>query len=302
MKENKEIYNDSLALTKEGKWGMKFFVVIMFFSLTTHLLLNLLQGVLNVAIPEPPLVFENTAQLNEYIGKLGDLSIGKLFCLVGGRIVMIFINVVLMSAMAVGMGRIALNIVKGNYSFPSLKDIFCGFPQPFSMFWLYCRVVLGIVGRVLIAMIPLAILYICTKDMGMHKVSLGIVAFIYLFALAVYSLIVLYRYRLVWFLKADNIDKSANWCVRESIRLMNGNKKRLFRLDCRFAGYFLLIALYAVVFVVVEIVPFLSENEIIATVLYATVLFLTIGTYFRFIAHFSVTMANFYRALLEDQQ
>jgi len=59
--------------------------------------------------------------------------------------------------------------------------------------------------------------------------------------LVVPGIIAAYRYRLAYYILLDNPDKDPLWCIRESKRLMAGNKARAFVLDLSFLGWFLLI-------------------------------------------------------------
>ena len=303
MKENKEIYNESLSLVKEGKWGLKFFAVMTFFTMVTYLLLSLLQSLFNVSVPEFTMQSQNgdTVLLKEYITHIESLSIRQLYCVFGGELLLAFIRIVLSSAIAVGVSRIALNIVKGDYSVPLFKDILCGIPQPFSMFWLYFRVCFGIFARILVALIPVAALYAIAMTLEQYRMYCMFIVCLYILPLSIYAFAVSYRYRLAWFAKADNMDKSANWCVRQSIKLMNGNKKRLFCLDCRFASYFLLFMLCMTgISVAVVCSRLMGINAILETVRLVAgiaLLVLIIRFYFRFIAHFNIAMAKFYKEL-----
>lgn len=62
------------------------------------------------------------------------------------------------------------------------------------------------------------------------------------------GVILSYRYRLVYFVMFDNPDMGVFACMRESGRLMRGNKLRLFRLDLSFLGWELLSALVTLMF------------------------------------------------------
>jgi len=57
-----------------------------------------------------------------------------------------------------------------------------------------------------------------------------------------------YRYRQAYYILLDAPEKSALQCIRESGRLMDGNKLNLFLLDLSFAGWFILDFVVVVLF------------------------------------------------------
>lgn len=76
----------------------------------------------------------------------------------------------------------------------------------------------------------------------------GIIVAIGFALLIVPGVILSYRYRLVYYVMFENPEKSVFACMRESGRLMRGNKLRLFRLDLSFIGWELLSAVVTTLF------------------------------------------------------
>ncbi|MBQ5504413.1 MAG: DUF975 family protein, partial [Oscillospiraceae bacterium] len=62
------------------------------------------------------------------------------------------------------------------------------------------------------------------------------------------GIILSYRYRLVYYVMFDNPQMGPIACMRESGRLMRGNKARLFRLDLSFLGWIILAAVVSAIF------------------------------------------------------
>lgn len=111
-----------------------------------------------------------------------------------------------------------------------------GFSVPIGMFWLMFNVQIRIAWWILLAAIPLSIVGATGVQMlGVSAEQLPVVLGGFLavpISLVMFWLV--YRYFLVWFLKADHPDWGAWRCIRESISRMDGCKWAAVRLDCSY--------------------------------------------------------------------
>jgi len=79
--------------------------------------------------------------------------------------------------------------------------------------------------------------------------TLTIVLLVFLFTflwtllLIVPGIVKMYSYSLTYYISKDKPELSAGECINESMRLMDGNKKKLFLLDLSFFGWLLLATL-----------------------------------------------------------
>lgn len=141
-----------------------------------------------------------------------------------------------------------------------------GFRSPWGMWWLYFRQMFQTVLWTLLFIIP------------------GIIA--------------AYRYRLCWFLKAENPDWSAKACIAESGRLMKGHKWKLFCYDFYYfslcAGMVIVATIaYSVVCAVLN-VRIESEYSMLVSA------FIVVGLYYVsaiILIRWSVFKAIFYREI-----
>ena len=85
---------------------------------------------------------------------------------------------------------------------------FTGFAQPFNCLGLYLQIMIRLMFWFFLSILFLPLLFL--------------------------PIIACYRYQLAWPLKADHPDWSAAQCIRESCRLMKGNKWKAFYLDCSY--------------------------------------------------------------------
>ncbi len=76
------------------------------------------------------------------------------------------------------------------------------------------------------------------------------------------GIIASYRYSQCFYLRVDNPDWTASQCIKESSRLMKGNKAKLFGLELSFIGWILLAAIPTVI---VDIMQLESYAYVIAS-------------------------------------
>lgn len=140
---------------------------------------------------------------------------------------------------AVVLRKCLRNDGEGNW----LAEAFGGFKWPFGLLWMQLRLTLTYLGWFLVGAIPLG----AAAGFCYPRLSSGIaagsvealVAVMLFFMLAFLVLILLmcvpfYRYRFLYLVKAEHPDWSGNACFSACRRLMKGNLKRSFRLDCAY--------------------------------------------------------------------
>ena len=121
-----------------------------------------------------------------------------------------------------------------------LAEAFGGFKFPFGMLWLQLRYWLIWLGWSLVAFCVPGILcgagYRLVKNLPLQQLALvaGIVVMLGL-CWAIWILCIpFYRYRFLWLVKAEHPDWSAGECIGACRKLMKGNLRRSFRLDCSY--------------------------------------------------------------------
>ncbi len=101
---------------------------------------------------------------------------------------------------------------------------FAGFAQPFNCLGLYVQIMIRLTFWFFLAILFLPLIFL--------------------------PILACYRYQLAWPLKADHPDWSAAKCIRESCRLMKGNKWKAFYLDCSYWRPFTLVMLLLLLLIV----------------------------------------------------
>ena len=233
---NKEIRDEAWALLMRDKWFGKallgfvvFCIVNMIFSQVASLFAH------QASISQ----VSEVADINEAIATSKQLisdffSRKNLFYF----IITIFFSFLMDGLRSLGMSRIFLHASSHDATSTWKDGLFEGFKQPFGVAWLAFRWFIQVWFWIIFALVP------C---MGAFAAALieGETKFAYLaaFLLLGFTFVSYYRYRLVWFIKADNPSLGAGECMQESVRLMKGFKRKAFSLDCSFWKIFTLLLL-----------------------------------------------------------
>lgn len=132
-----------------------------------------------------------------------------------------FVSTLFQAVMALGLSAILLEIIDGGERV--FRRAFFGFKYPFRAIWLQL-----VLGFYLFAwMLPALALLIGSVLLTQNQ----LLVFVSSMIAGVYAFAVTYRFRLVWFVKAESPDLGAVATIRRAEELMNGEKMRLFRLD-----------------------------------------------------------------------
>lgn len=140
------------------------------------------------------------------------------------------------AVIALGMAAALLGIARGEEG-DILKDSFLGYLYPFRAF--FAQMVMGFVMLAwiflpMLLLVGLAYSFKATvsEEMGPILLFGGMLlsAFI-LFVIFVIVLTVSYRYRQLWFIKADDPSSGAFAAIKCSAKMMEGYKWRLFKFD-----------------------------------------------------------------------
>lgn len=135
------------------------------------------------------------------------------------------------AVMALGMCAALLGVARGEEG-DILSDSFLGYKYPFRAF--FAQMVMGFVMIAWI-FVPIVIL-VGILTMVAHNAGeidhtlIGAAGIAYLLA-AVIAIVVSYRYRQLWFIKADDPSSGAFASVKASVKMMKGHKWELFKLD-----------------------------------------------------------------------
>ncbi len=144
---------------------------------------------------------------------------------------------------------------------------FTGFAQPFNCLGLYVQIMIRLAFWFFLAILFLPLLFL--------------------------PILACYRYQLAWPLKADHPDWSAAKCIRESCRLMKGNKWKAFYLDCSYWRPFTLVMLLLLLLVIGNILGLTS------LITFSSLLLLPTSIIVAF--YYKLGQAEFYRTLIESQ-
>ena len=120
----------------------------------------------------------------------------------------------------------------------------------------------GILGVLVLGPLNMGLAYICKQvdkkgEVDLEKLFDGFKQFgsavvlelLLTLYLVLWSLLIIpvfikiYSYSMAYFIQQDNPDMSANDCITESRRIMNGNKWKLFCLDLSYLGWIILCIL-----------------------------------------------------------
>lgn len=137
----------------------------------------------------------------------------------------------LQAVIALGMGAALLGIVRGEEG-SVLSDSFLGYLYPFRAF--FAQMVAGFVILAW-AFVPIVILVgiltmVAHSGGEVNSAMIGVAGLAYLIAFII-VLTVSYRYRQLWFIKADDPSSGAFAAIKRSAKMMDGHKWRLFKLD-----------------------------------------------------------------------
>lgn len=196
MKTFKEIRSEVTLLISKGKWYIKFLGMGLFSFGVCFTVLLVIAAIYDWAGIETmeevkEAIRENPEIAEDIAGQTITMSALASFFM--DFIVSIFSAIFLFS-----FALMSLKVLKTE-THKWFSSALSGFRSPWGMWWLYFRQMFQTVLWTLLFIIP------------------GIIA--------------AYRYRLCWFLKAENPDWSAKACIAESGRLMKGHKWKLFCYD-----------------------------------------------------------------------
>lgn len=137
-----------------------------------------------------------------------------------------FASTLFQAVMTLGLSSVLLGIIDGGEHV--FQHAFLGFKYPFRAVWL--QIVLGF--YMFIWMFPALLLLIGVVILTQSPP----IVFLSSMLVGVYIFAVSYRFRLVWYVKADHVELGAIATISRAEKLMEGEKMRLFHLDL---SYFL---------------------------------------------------------------
>lgn len=266
MKTFKEIRSEVTLLISKGKWYIKFIGMALFSIGVCFAVLAAIAVMYDWAGIETMEEVREAMRENPEIAE--DMA---------GQTMSTFASAFLASSFRDFITSIFSAIFIFSYALMSLKVLktethkwfssaLSGFRSPWGMWWLYFRQMFQTMLWTLLFIIP------------------GIIA--------------AYRYRLCWFLKAENPDWSAKACIAESGRLMKGHKWKLF---CYDFYYFLLCAGMVIVAVIAySLVCAVLNVRIESEYLMLVSAFIVAGLYYVsaiILIRWSVFKAIFYREI-----
>lgn len=224
MKTFKEIRSEVTLLISKGKWYIKFIGMGLFSFGVWFTVLWVIVAIYDWAgietIEEVKEAIRENPEIAEDIAGL-TITMSTLASFFRDFIASIFSAIFLFS-----FALMSLKVLKTE-THKWFSSALSGFRSPWGMWWLYFRQMFQTVLWALLFIIP------------------GIIA--------------AYRYRLCWFLKAENPDWSAKACIAESGRLMKGHKWKLFCYDFYYsslcAGMVIVAAIASAL-----VCPFLNER------------------------------------------
>lgn len=119
-----------------------------------------------------------------------------------------------------GLSAMTLALVKGAPA--PYRESFIGYSYPFRAF--FAQLVLGFM--ITLWTIPFALLLVLSASLS--SMAIFLLAYIgYIIAVFVVG----YRYRLFWYVKAENPSSGAFEALGEAVKLVNGHKLALFKFD-----------------------------------------------------------------------
>ena len=163
-----------------------------------------------------------------------NLTGAYIFQTTSATVLEMFIGYIMASIAAYGSAVILLKCLK-NEENGWLGEAFGGFKDPFGMLWLMIRFALIYIGWMILAVLPLGVVFEFSDAASLQATILTSLAFTLAFCafLAIVS-IPFYRYRFLWLVKAEHPDWSAGACLRSCKALMEGHKWQSFKLDCSY--------------------------------------------------------------------
>ncbi|WP_324824358.1 DUF975 family protein [Sinanaerobacter sp. ZZT-01] len=142
-------------------------------------------------------------------------------------------------AIALGYAMFTIRIFRGEQTTPF--EIFSGFEYYGKALGVYAMIaILAFIQFIPFFAFLLLKLAIPGLTIGIFLFIFAGIAFIWGLAMAI---VIQYRYAMAYYILADNLDKGVMACIRESRRIMHGNKWNLFCLEISFIGWILLAIL-----------------------------------------------------------
>lgn len=161
--------------------------------------------------------------------------VGTLFWLVGfnknAESLIQIVGNLFQAVIALGLCAALLGVARGEEG-AILSDSFLGYKYPFRAF--FAQLVAGFVilaWMFVPIVILVGILTMIAHDGGeITPAMIGVAGLAYLIAFII-VLTVSYRYRQLWFIKADDPSSGAFAALKRSVKMMDGHKWQLFKLD-----------------------------------------------------------------------
>jgi len=140
---------------------------------------------------------------------------------------------------ALGYAMFTIRIFRGEKTTPF--EIFSGFEYYGKALGVYVMIaILAFIQFIPFFVFLILKLAIPGLTIGVFLFIFAGIAFIWGLAMAI---VIQYRYAMAYYILADNLDKGVMACIRESRRIMHGNKWNLFCLEISFIGWILLAIL-----------------------------------------------------------
>lgn len=151
------------------------------------------------------------------------------------------------AVMALGMCAALLGVARGEEG-DILSDSFFGYKYPFRAFFAqmvmgFCLVAWLIIPILILVGIIIKITHSVGEDPFTFIISMGLAELL----IVILAITVSYRYRQLWFVKADDPSSGAFATVKASAKMMKGHKWELFKLDMSYWRPFTLLLLLMIV-------------------------------------------------------
>lgn len=140
-----------------------------------------------------------------------------------------------------GYGAMSLHLFRQQPTGPS--EVFYGFEKFGRAFGVYAITTLIVVICTIVVAIPVAIFIAIIIVSGQPSfLNIIIILLLYL-ALVLCIFAIQVRYSMVYFVMTDHPDYTVMEIIRANVKLLEGNKKKVFLLEMSFAGWFILFVL-----------------------------------------------------------
>lgn len=224
----KEIRDKAWRLLWISKWLNRFVFLLVAFGFIRYLAINFAMSLLGSSMN---VLNERLMAVETFEGMLTIMcEPANMRSIILMMALALFVATIINGIASYGLSRLRLGVAGGNQPENWQRMSFSGFRDPFNLFLLEFLHGIFVCWPFLLSIATVGATWAMS---GSTRHTLPYMA-LALPILAIISIVNFYRYRQAWFLKATHNDWPALKCLRESARMMAGNKRRCFTLDCAF--------------------------------------------------------------------